>query len=607
MGARILAIDDSDQNLSLIELHLQDTEFEVVTARSGPEGLERVRREEFDLILLDVVMPRMDGFECCERLKADPRTKEIPVIFLTGEMQAESHKLYAFEIGAVDYLSKPVHGEELIARIRVMLRLRESSAELERENIDLIHRLQQTQAAVDLLQSEIGDLRALETEGGGAVGELAWVDPAGAIRDADPALVEVLGTVPTPAFPPLARWLQTGDAQTSELWFDLGEESRCFEVRRVPMPAEFGDNVLLSMADVTRAREIRRSMEARRGREPIEVATPEPVGYRMTGCIGSSAAMREVSQMVDRLRNVRSTVLIYGESGTGKEIVARALHFDGKFKAQPFIPIHCGAISPHIIESELFGHEKGAFTGAASASRGLLTAADGGTVFLDELAETTPDLQIKLLRVLQLGEVRPVGSTNSQRVDVRFIAATNGDLPAKVRANEFREDLFHRLNVVTIHLPPLRERASDVVPIAEHFLEKYCKRHDRETLVELSQAASRLLEDYPWPGNVRELENVIDGALSLGCGDVLQAADLPPQVRECRPPMLHADQAPPEHATTGSRSFVLPNLRARRAQVDRRAIVEALERFDGDKQAAAEFLGMSRSTFYRKLKEQNVK
>ncbi|MCA8943373.1 MAG: sigma-54-dependent Fis family transcriptional regulator [Planctomycetes bacterium] len=604
MSARILAVDDSAENLTLIELYLQDTEFELVTARSAAEGLECVRRQDFDLFLLDVVMPGMDGFELCERLKADPRTREVPVIFLTGQVQPESQKLHAFEIGAVEYLARPIHGDELIARIRVMLRLREAVRSLEAENHAIARELQKATADLTATQSELQDLRRLVEGVGHARATLAWIDPEGRVvrcDDAGRARLAASGMDDADLrFEPLGEWITSGEP-VGEVWLEVGGTSRCFALERIEWPAPEPNATLVALRDRTDEFELRRALEARRPRVPGPVEHGEVVEYTMTGCIGHSGAMREVHRMVDRLRNVRTTVLICGETGTGKELVARALHFDGRFKSAPFIPIHCGAISPNIIESELFGHEKGAFTGAERAAVGLFTAADRGTVFLDEISETTPDLQIKLLRVLQFGEVRPVGSTRSKQVDVRFLSATNVDLAERVREREFREDLFHRLNGIMIQLPPLRSRVEDILPIATTLLDKCARKYERGSKVTLSRAAADALEDYPWPGNVRELENVIDSLIALNCSDVVQLEELPIHVQRCEPHDLR--RVDPGFGRASMSSDEIPSVPARRGKPDRRRIRDALERFGGDKAKAAKFLGISRATLYRRLSE----
>jgi two-component system response regulator HydG len=320
----------------------------------------------------------------------------------------------------------------------------------------------------------------------------------------------------------------------------------------------------------------------------------------MTDYVGRSAAVAELTARVAHLRQTRSTVLIQGESGSGKEVVARALHFDGRWKHKPFIPLHCGAIAPELVESELFGHEKGSFTGAAQARDGLFQAADGGTIFLDEIAETSLAVQVKLLRVLQRGEIRPVGASQPRIVDVRILAATHRDLLQMVREGTFREDLYYRLQVVTLRLPPLRDRIADLPLLVDHFLAVANRKHDRRDrpVRGCSRAALACMAAYPWPGNVRELENVIERAFALGVHDLLQIEDLPAHVRDGTP-VLDLGRGEPARADAAPAT----DWRSQRSAAERQLLAQAIRECAGDKAAAAQKLGMSRSTFYRRARD----
>src|SRR6202521_3704085 len=244
------------------------------------------------------------------------------------------------------------------------------------------------------------------------------------------------------------------------------------------------------------------------------------------GIVGSSAKIQDVLRMISRLKDTRTPVLITGESGTGKELVARAIHFRGGFASQPFVAVDCGSLVPTLIESELFGYEKGAFTGAIRSKPGLFQAASGGTIFLDEIGELPLELQAKLLRVLQEKEVCPVGSNQRVKVDVRVIAATNRDLEAAYKNGTFRKDLYFRLNVVTVHVPALRERRSDIPMLVSWFCERYAPGAD----LRVSSAAMKSLMNYDWPGNVRELENCVERAVALGNGTLIDVGDLPSSI-----------------------------------------------------------------------------
>src|SRR5205823_3848712 len=247
---------------------------------------------------------------------------------------------------------------------------------------------------------------------------------------------------------------------------------------------------------------------------------------RFESMVARSAAMHEVFEVVEKVAVARTTVLITGESGVGKELVARAVHAKSPRASAPFLPVNCGAIPEGLIESELFGHVKGAFTGAQGAKEGLFQAAHGGTLFLDEIGELGLPLQVKLLRAIQDRRIRAVGATEDAEVDVRLVAATNRDLPGEVRAGRFREDLYYRLNVVQIRVPPLRDRREDVLALADHFLKRFGAEHGRSSL-RLSPEATRRLDDYPFPGNVRELENLIERAVALSSGTEVTVDALP--------------------------------------------------------------------------------
>ena len=615
--ARILVVDDTPQNLQLIELYLQGTEFEVVAAAGGHEAIEQCMRHPFDLILLDVVMPGIDGFEVCRRLKNDPRTAFVPVIFLTGRMGDESDKLAAYQLGAVDYIQKPVDREELVARIHVMLRLEDARSRLDRENVALRARLMRAEQQLGELNAAFEDLQRLNRERAGeAPPMLLTLTPELTVASFDPDVRAVIDEVETgkalaqcgTAGASVARIVEAdqGSAPMVAASEDGGDRELLVGVRRLAA----GD-VLVMLQDVTGVRRVERQIAERALVEmPPAPEADGTGGYTMTDFIGRSPAVRRLCERVGRLRQKRSTVLIYGESGTGKELVARALHFDGRHRNAPFIPLHCGAIAPELIESELFGHEKGAFTGAQTSHAGLFQAADGGTIFLDEIAETSLDVQVKLLRVLQRGEIRPVGANQPRIVDVRIIAATNRDLLELVREGRFREDLYYRLEVVTLDVPPLRERLEDLRLIAEHFLRAGNRRHDRreQPVRGFSQGALDRMMSYSWPGNVRELENVIEGAFALDVGETFHEQDLPDRIRRgapgLRPRPVQRGASVPAAASAGA--AVPTDLRSRRDAAERDAILQALRDTDGNKPAAAQLLGMARSTFYRRLSELGI-
>jgi len=316
----------------------------------------------------------------------------------------------------------------------------------------------------------------------------------------------------------------------------------------------------------------------------------------LNGIVGSSSKIQDVLRMVARLKDTRTPVLISGESGTGKELVARAIHYRGSFAKRPFVAVDCGSLVPTLIESELFGYEKGAFTGALKSKEGLFQSANGGTIFLDEIGELSMEMQAKMLRVLQEKEVRPVGSNQRVKVDVRVIAATNRDLELAYKEGKFRKDLYFRLNVVMVHLPALRERKSDIPALVHYFLDKFVPGK----MINVSAAASRCMMQYAWPGNVRELENAIERAVALGNQQTIDVADLPPAIRS-----QQADGAPAEQAAAlYDAAFPIPDTDLE--ELERATIQRVFEQVNGDKALARKMLGISRATLYRKLKRYNI-
>jgi DNA-binding NtrC family response regulator len=334
---------------------------------------------------------------------------------------------------------------------------------------------------------------------------------------------------------------------------------------------------------------------SRRLRETLR--SPQGLG----NMIGRSPEMDKLYRILAKVAQSSHPVLILGESGVGKELVARSIHSNGPHAARPFVPIDCGSLVPTLMESELFGYVKGAFTGANRSKDGLLASAEGGTVFLDEIGELPLDLQAKLLRALQEKEVRPVGATHRIPINVRILAATNRNLVTAVEQGRFRKDLYYRLSVVNLRIPPLRERKQDIPLLAAHFLERMSR--ETGTTHTLSDDALRTLVDYDWPGNVRELENSLDRACTLSSGPVLHLGDLPTQLQNFH--LQNRRAAPVAAAALGgpgsSRAPVLPL-----AQLEKQAILETLRKLNGDKLLAARLLGIGKTTLYRKLKEYGI-
>lgn len=352
--------------------------------------------------------------------------------------------------------------------------------------------------------------------------------------------------------------------------------------------------------------------------------------FKQHGLIGESTTLRDVFLVLAKVAPTDSTVLVTGESGTGKELLVRALHSRSERADKPFVPINCGAIPKELLESELFGHEKGAFTHAIRTRSGRFEMADGGTVFLDEIGEMELSLQVKILRVLQEKEIERVGGTGPRKVDVRIVAATNRDLEEEVAAGRFREDLYYRLNVIPLHLPPLRQRGRDILLLADAFLQRFCTRRERP-IMRLAPETQRVVLAYPWPGNVRELENFMERLSILADDDIVQPTDLPKKIldavgsiEDLEDVVFEPSPVPAGPAGSGGNSgyggstqrsegFVWPTLSDMRHHemglkefldaMEDRLLDEALSNADGVKNQAAEILGIKRTTLIEKLKK----
>jgi len=331
----------------------------------------------------------------------------------------------------------------------------------------------------------------------------------------------------------------------------------------------------------------------------------------MKKIVGNSHKLKEALKIVDKVAKTDATVLVTGESGTGKELIVREIHKKSSRANKPFVPINCGAIPKELLESELFGHEKGAFTHAIRSRPGRFELANGGTLFLDEIAELDVYLQVKLLRAIQEKEFERVGGTRTIKVDVRIIAATNKDLEKEVEKGNFREDLFYRLNVVNISIPPLRERKDDILLLANYFLKKFCSQNSKKTF-KLEKEVEQALLNYSWPGNVRELENLMERLSILCDNDIVTLEDLPSKIVN---KSIYRDDIKIETPTF--EEFTYPtlntlkklnmNLKQLLEEIENRLIVEALEKSKGVKNRAAQLLGLKRTTLIEKLKKKKIK
>jgi two-component system response regulator PilR (NtrC family) len=338
---------------------------------------------------------------------------------------------------------------------------------------------------------------------------------------------------------------------------------------------------------------VRKALEERRLRwENLRLRREVELRYTVGNMVGKSAKMQELFSTISRVAEAKATILLTGESGTGKTVLAKTIHFNSSRKDGPFVGVNCAAIPQELMESELFGHLRGAFTGAIANKPGLFETADGGTLLLDEISEMSTHLQAKLLRVLEDREVRPVGGTKSVRVDVRIVAATNRDLAQAMTRGTFREDLFYRLNVIAVNLPALRERPEDIALLANHFLQKFAAEADTPAKVLASEALA-CLEAYPWPGNVRELENVMERAVTLEPGPIIRVESLPEAMRRGREPPAHRVELPADGL----------DLDGVIERIERDLIRQALERTGGVQSRAAQLLGTGFRSFRYRLQK----
>ena len=333
---------------------------------------------------------------------------------------------------------------------------------------------------------------------------------------------------------------------------------------------------------------IQRAIEKKKLEEKVDRLTAELQGkYSFENVIGKSAVMQTIHEKMSAACGNRATVLITGESGTGKELVARGIHYNTFKHNAPFVAVNCGALPKDLIESELFGYKKGAFTGAIGDSEGLFCAANGGTIFLDEIMEMSPELQVKLMRVLQERTIRHLGDTREIAIDVRVIAATNKPVRESLDSGAVRKDLYYRLSVITLHIPPLRERSEDVPLLAEHFFRKHEKNYNK-TVTSIEPDAMDALMKYSWPGNVRELENLVEMLLAYGKSSVVRFSDLPERIVE--------SNAPVNTGALGNQVYTLK-------EAERQLIINALAKSKGNKSLAAHMLGISRKSLYKKLED----
>jgi PAS domain S-box-containing protein len=610
----ILLVDDNPTNLQLLFGTLKGLGHKLLVAKSGEDALKVAQWAQPDLILLDIMMSGIDGFETCARLKENPQTQEIAVIFLSA-LDDTDDKIRGLSMGAVDYIAKPFKAEEVIARVETHLTIARLRTELAERN-------RQLEAANQPILDSVGDgIYGLDLEGNITFANPAATDLTGFPKD-------VLIGQSVHDLHMYARWdgspyhfietdiyqtLKQGVAKESDsdvFWRHSGDH---FAVSWTCTPIKRADEVqgaVLAFRDITQRkrqehalRDAMAEVESLRDRLQAENAYLQAevkTEGRFDSIVGESAALRAVLDQIDQVAPTNSSVLIIGESGTGKEALARAIHELSPRHDRPLIKVNCGAITPTLIESELFGHEKGAYTGANKQRQGHFELADGGTIFLDEIGELPLDAQVKLLRVLQEHEISRLGSETAIKVDVRMIAATNRDLVEMVENGSFRMDLFYRLNVFPLTVPPLRERSEDIPLLVNKFLSDQARAQGK-TFSRISEDGMRLLMAYHWPGNIRELQNVIERAAILARDKVVPIA--PHLVNSGISSSAEAAQLPSPTETPVVEEFV--PLAENEARYIRRVLEHTGWAVAG-KGGAAEILDLPASTLRSRMKKLGI-
>ncbi|UCH81446.1 MAG: sigma 54-interacting transcriptional regulator [Nitrospiraceae bacterium] len=562
MKARILIIDDEEGIRFTFKKFLSQEGYEVAVAEDFNEALQLISDSDFDVIFADIILKGKTGLDVLKEIK--DRNLLCPVVMITGYPNIDTAS-EAIRLGAFDYISKPLQKDTLFHAIDVALQYKRVIDEKEkyRSNLEAIFR-----NVKDAIISVDKDLNILE------VNESAK-GICGLGRDAvGKEFSSVSVTCGKKCMESLTETIKTKksiEIDGLECHFN-NRNGQIVSISTSPLldrHSKFSGAIMV-IRDETRLTDLERELGERKGFHNI---------------IGKSTLMQEVYSRIELLNDVETTVLIGGESGTGKELVAEALHYKGNRCNKPLVKVNCSALSENLLESELFGHVRGSFTGAIKDKVGRFQMADGGTIFLDEIADISPKIQIELLRVLQEREFERVGDSATMKVDVRVIAASNQNLTDKVKSGEFREDLYYRLNVMKIDLPALRERRDDIPLLIAFFLKKFNKKFNKHITAVSTEVEKRFME-YPWPGNVRELEHSLEHSFILCKQPIITMDHVPPEIR-----MFEAD----EHEPHGNGNIDDP-----------RIILQALEKAAWNKTKAASILGISRRSIYRKIKEFNI-
>ena len=561
MKAKILIIDDEEGLRFTLGAFLSDEGYSVATAENYNEALSRINESVFDLIFADIILGDKTGIDILREVR--DRNLNCPVIMITGYPNVETAS-EAVRLGAFDYIPKPVKKSSIlhVANTALQYKFLSDRNEKYRSNLEAIFR-----SVKDGIITVDKDMQIVEANEAAEkfchisrdmIGRKFVTEEQACSGKCFEALMETIE--------------KKGPVEISR--FECRQSDRPEQVVTLTTSPlldrqGFFTGAVLVVRDETRLADLERDLNERQHFHNI---------------IGSNEAMQKVYTLIEDLADVQTTVLITGESGTGKELVAEALHYRGGRSGRPLVKVNCAALSENLLESELFGHVRGAFTGAIKDKMGRFQRADGGTIFLDEIGDISPGMQSRLLRVLQEMEFERVGDSTPIRVDVRVIAATNKDLREKVRDREFREDLYYRLKVVEIGLPPLRGRREDIPLLTEHFIKKFNKKLNRNIVAVSAEAQERFM-NYDWPGNIRELEHTLEHAFIVCRQNTIAVEDLPPDFKNVKrgvsPLKIKHDN-------------------------ELQVILQALQKTGWNKAKASRLLGISQRTIYRKINEYNI-
>lgn len=587
-GTAILVIDDEESLRNTFQFFLQNQGYgTVITAATFEEALREISAHRFDLIISDIVLGGHTGIDVLKRIRE--LGLNCPVVMITGYPTVET-AAEAVRLGAFDYIPKPVDKETLLKTARLALR----QYQLEREQRRAERERERDRAFLETVFKSVTD--GIVTVNGNL--DIMEMNPAARLllNELHPGLVDQRSIVPLcgrETFAPLKKELlhvlKTGQESSPTLCECPieGQQKKVISVATAPLKDGSGgyEGAVMVLRDLT-------------------VPAPQHTGRRQRfhRFLGTSDTMQAVYTLIENVGRLDLNVLITGESGTGKELAAEALHQESHRKNRPLIKVDCTAIPETLLESELFGHRKGSFTGADRDRMGRILQADGGTLFLDEIGDIPPMMQLRLLRFLQESTFYPVGQDTPLRVDVRVIAATNVNLKEKVRLGAFREDLYFRLRVIDVILPPLRERGEDILLLTHHFIRQIAPKVGKN-ISGISDQARQLLLAYPWPGNVRELEHVIERACVLCQGSTIATDHLSKEI-------IHSQMVATKTSGTDSgeatpHPVIQPAPAAPELSPAER-VLQALQKAGGNKAKAARLLGIDRTTLYRKIRELHI-